>query len=137
MIQVKLKPCHGCKDLKQIWKSQGHEKYCKDCWYKLEKPQPIKPRSNKMQKVMDQYTKKRLAFLAMYPDCLAYLPKCTRSATDIHHKAGRLDNHLNISTWLPVCRSCHQWIEEHPNEAKELGLSESRLNISADETSKN
>jgi len=27
-----------------------------------------------------------------------------------------------------VCRSCHRWIEENPNEAKELGYSENRLN---------
>jgi len=27
-----------------------------------------------------------------------------------------------------VCRNCHTWIETHPEDAKTLGLSESRLN---------
>jgi len=47
-------------------------------------------------------------------------------ATDVHHKHGRGVYHLEISTWLPVCRNCHMWIEEHPAEAYELGFSGSR-----------
>ena len=43
------------------------------------------------------------------------------------NKAGRGENHLRIATWLPVCRTCHTWIELHPIEAKELNLSETRL----------
>lgn len=127
MIQVKLKPCNGCKELKQIWKSHGKKKYCKDCWYKMEKPKPIAPRSVKMQKTMDEYTKKRLAFLALHPLCQARLQSCTQKATDVHHKAGRGEYHNVMSTWLAVCRSCHDWIETHPTEAKELGYSETRL----------
>jgi len=128
MIQIKLKACSGCKDLKQIWKSHGKEKYCKECWYKMEKPKAIPPRSAKMQKTMDEYTKKRTAFMAMYPHCQARLLNCTQNSTDIHHKAGRGENHNVISTWLAVCRSCHQWIELHPEESKELGFSNLRLN---------
>jgi len=127
MIQVKLKACHGCKQMKQIWKSHGKEKYCKECWYKMEKPKPIPPVSKKMKETMDEYSKKRKAFLAMYPYCQARLLSCTQTATDVHHKAGRGDNHNVMSTWLAVCRSCHQWIETNPAEAKELGFSLSRL----------
>lgn len=93
----------------------------------MEKPKPVPARSVKMQKTMDEYTKKRTAFLALHPICQARLIDCTRDATDVHHKAGRGENHNNVSTWLAVCRSCHRWIEEHPVEAKELGLSETRL----------
>jgi hypothetical protein len=32
-----------------------------------------------------------------------------------------------MSTWLGVCASCHEYIELHPNEAKELGFSVNRL----------
>lgn len=128
MIKVKLKTCAGCGEDKHIWKSHGKEKYCKDCWYQLEKPKKISPISKKMQVVMDEYSKKRAAFLIVHPICQAKLVGCTKDATDVHHKAGRGDNHLKISTWLAVCRSCHAWIETHPSEAKELGLSESRLN---------
>jgi hypothetical protein len=78
---------------------------------------------------MDEYSKKRLAFLALYNNCQAKLVGCTGKATDVHHKAGRVsENYLNIQTWLAVCRQCHTWIETNPLEAKELGFSESRLN---------
>jgi predicted HNH restriction endonuclease len=48
-------------------------------------------------------------------------------ATDVHHKKGRGKYHLDTSTWLPVCRNCHEWIETHPEDAKELGYSETRI----------
>lgn len=127
MIQTKLKPCAGCKELKHIWKSHGKEKYCKDCWYKLDAPKKISPVSKKMRETLDEYGKRRAAFLIVHPNCQAKLVGCTGKATDVHHKAGRGENHLKISTWLAVCRSCHSWIEVHPTEAKQLGFSETRL----------
>ena len=128
MMQVKLKKCNGCNDLKHIWKSHGKEKYCKECWYKMEPPKKISPISKKMRETMDEYSKRRAAFLIVHSKCEAKLVGCTGGATDVHHKAGRGENHLKISTWLAVCRSCHTWIETNPAEAKELGLSETRLN---------
>jgi hypothetical protein len=113
--------------MKQIWKSHGKDKYCKECWYGIEKPKPVPARSVKMQKTMDEYTKKRTAFLALHTICQARLQGCTQTATDVHHKAGRGENHNVVSTWLAVCRSCHQWIELNPEESKELGFSENRL----------
>jgi hypothetical protein len=78
---------------------------------------------------MDEYSKKRIAFLALHHNCQAKLVGCTSNATDVHHKIGRIaESFLNIRTWLAVCRSCHKWIEENPKEAKELGFSNSRLN---------
>lgn len=128
MIQAKLKKCAGCDELKHIWKSHGKEKYCKDCWYKKEPPKKIKPVSDKMKVTMDEYTKKRTAFLALYPMCQAKVSDCSVKATDVHHMAGRGDNHNNVSTWIAVCRNCHRWIEENPEDAKALGFSQSRLN---------
>jgi hypothetical protein len=127
MIQAKLKICAGCNQMKHIWKSQGKDKYCKECWYSIEKPKSIAPVSKKMRETIDQYSKIRTAYLVVNPSCKARLQGCTNVATDVHHKAGRGENHLKISTWLPVCRMCHTWIELHPKEAKELGLSETRL----------
>jgi hypothetical protein len=78
---------------------------------------------------MDEYSKKRLAFLALHVTCQAKLVGCTGASTDVHHKAGRVgDNYLNMSKWLALCRNCHSWIETNPEDAKELGYSESRLN---------
>jgi hypothetical protein len=129
MIQAKLKKCAGCSQLKHIWKSEKKEKYCKECWYTIEKPKSISPVSKKRQVEMDEYSKRRLAFLALHTSCQAKLVSCTGKATDVHHKAGRVgDDYLNMNKWLAVCRSCHSWIEINPVEAKELGFSESRLN---------
>jgi hypothetical protein len=128
-ITPKLKKCAGCSQLKHIWKSDKKDKYCKECWYTIEKPKSIAPVSKKRQVAMDEYSKKRLAFLSLHIACQAKLVGCKGSSTDVHHKAGRVgDNYLNMTTWLAVCRDCHTYIETHPEEAKELGLSESRLN---------
>lgn len=129
MLTTKLKTCNGCQQKKTIWKSHGKEKYCKECWYKIEKPKSISPVSNKKKTEMDSYTKLRDAFLFIKPNCEAKLVGCTIKSTDIHHKAGRVgDNYLKVGTWIAVCRSCHRWIEENPDAAKDLGLSQNRLN---------
>ena len=128
-MQQKLKMCRGCQSLKHIWKSDKKDKYCKECWYKIEKPKSIAPVSEKRQVAMDEYSKKRLAFLTLHSSCQAKLVSCTGKATDVHHMAGRVgDNYLNMNTWFAVCRNCHSWIELNPDAAKDLGFSESRLN---------
>jgi len=129
MIQQKLKLCAACNQLKHIWKSDKKDKYCKECWYTIEKPKSIPPVSEKRRSEMDKYALLRELFIKTKPNCQAKLVGCTGVSTDVHHKAGRVgDNYLKMSTWLSVCRSCHSWIENNPAEAKELGFSESRLN---------
>jgi hypothetical protein len=158
MIQVKKKPCDGesCNgSLQYIWKNQGRSRFCKNCWLKLssvevilnpvkstgtspEKRKHIARVSNRMQKLMNGYRRLRILFFQeskncrcqarlheLYPDSGV---RCMEEATDVHHRRGRGIYLLDISTWIPVCRACHAWIEENPNKSKELGLSESRLN---------
>lgn len=49
--------------------------------------------------------------------------KYPRHATDIHHRKGRVGGWLNATeTWLAVCREAHNWIHNHPKEARQLGL---------------
>jgi hypothetical protein len=130
-IQAKLKVCAGCEELKHIWKSHGKEKYCQSCWYNIEKPKSISPVSAKRRVEMDEYSKLRNVFLIAKPYCEAKLVGCTRVSTDVHHKAGRSgNNYLKVGTWAALCRSCHSYIELNPEEAKELGFSQSRLNES-------
>ena len=51
-------------------------------------------------------------------------------ALDVHHSIGRIgDNLLDTSTWVPGCRLCHIYAEEHPKEAYEKGVSKSRHTI--------
>lgn len=97
---------------------------------------PVKKRSAKRQRDAKEYTKLRAAFLIARPRCQACGPfddafgagatwdrhKCAKSC-DVHHKAGRLGgNLLNTTTWMAVCRSCHDWIHAHPSDARKLGL---------------
>ena len=83
----------------------------------------MRQKSKKMQKLDAKYSKLRRD----YPLCQAALPKCTHKSTDVHHKKGRGIYHNNVSTWLSVCRTCHNWIELNPTEAEELGFSLKRI----------
>lgn len=127
MIQAKLKHCAGCNQMKHIWKSHGKEKYCKECWYSIEKPKSIAPISKKRQVEMDEYSVKRNLFLIANPKCQAKLSGCTSDAIDVHHLYSGKDRnkyYLQISTWKAVCRSCHNFIHDHlsAKEAIDLGL---------------
>jgi len=85
--------------------------------------------SLKRQQENRRYTKLRLDYLKDHPYCEAEVQCCGLLATDIHHKKGRGVLLNATQYWLAVCRTCHDWVESHPNQAKELKLSVSRLNI--------
>ena len=40
---------------------------------------------------------------------------------DIHHKAGRGRFYLDVSTFMAVCRECHDYIHKWPKESREKG----------------
>lgn len=80
-----------------------------------------------MSKVNSAYSQERKKYLSNNPMCHAKIYNCTNHATEVHHKKGRGKYHLDTSTWLPVCRNCHDWIENNPEDAKELGYSETRI----------
>ena len=54
---------------------------------------------------------------------------CQLPAVDPHHMKGRGKYLLDTSTWLPVCREHHTYIELNPNWAKANGYSFDRLTI--------
>ena len=133
-MKSKAKPCSKCGKLRIIWKSQGREKLCKSCWSCQSGNKGIKlttkrisPRSSKRVKLDSEYSKLRLAFLYANSMCQAHLPNCGVQATDVHHSKGRGKYYLATNTWVALCRSCHQWLELHPKEAKALGFSQDRL----------
>lgn len=72
------------------------------------------------------YGKERRAFLMLHPLCDACReidPTKQRGSTDVHHRHGRTGkNYLDQSTWLAVCRPCHDWIHTHPGQARAKGL---------------
>ena len=91
MIQPKKKPCNGeaCNgSLQYIWKTQGKQKYCKSCWWKIKgssaevtiahvkqpaktlaKRKMIAPVSNKMQKLLQGYRRLRRLFFQESKNC--------------------------------------------------------------------
>ena len=90
----------------------------------------IRKISRKRAAEQQRYKVARLAFLAEFPICAN--PKCgkdcdppkpPRKATDIHHTRGRIGRlYLNSRYWRPVCRRCHDFINENPAAARALGL---------------
>lgn len=126
-MKVKLKICCACEKPSVIWKNDGGNLFCKNCWY-IKNPVKIPHKSDK-QKTRDMsYALLRKAFLIKNSVCLAKLPGCTGASSEIHHIKGRIGKLLlDISNFLPICRSCHNEVENNPNMAKELKLSKSRL----------
>lgn len=131
---IKLKICSGCDRNKQIWKNlKNRIKLCKECYGKsltgvAKKPKSTAKRiptfSSKMQKKKALYNVMRIKFLDDHPMCKFHHPGiCTQKATEVHHKHSgkdRQEYYLDVTTWLSICRSCHNWLHTHEKEAKEL-----------------
>lgn len=130
--------CDGCKRPQHIWKNvveNGQRlRYCRRCWscqrqeHKPTRVSKPRPRSLKKIKLDKQYSMLRVNFLTLHQHCQAALPGCSRVASEVHHKKGKVGElYLDVRYWLAVCRSCHQWIETHPADAQEKGFSIKRL----------
>jgi hypothetical protein len=137
-MQAKPKQCAGCEELKPIWKNHLGKKYCKDCWYRVEVPKtpsskkPLKPVSDKKDVLDVLYSKLRKEFLNKPENatCFAKLPCCQggfKEELTVHHTKGRGRYYLDTKTWIALCMSCHQWVETHHEEAKEMNLSQHRI----------
>ena len=81
----------------------------------------IKPKSAK-QAVEDRtYAHLCKLFLTSHPFC----QRCKKAPScDVHHKKGRGKNHNNVTTWAALCRFCHEWCHQHPNQARQDGFLE-------------
>jgi len=130
-MQAKLKECDGCGKTTVIWKNHEGFRYCKYCWScqkhsdTAEKPtNPAIPRVSSKRKKKDQeYLKLREKHLLVNNLCQVMVNGCTNNATDIHHTyagSNRDAFYLVQSTWLAVCRNCHDWIHAHPTEARTM-----------------
>lgn len=127
-MKPKKKECSGCGEITYIWKNQSGERYCKYCWSSQQAKQgtkkptmPIRAVSPKRKKKDEEYSKLRKRYLEENPLCKGRITGCTHNATDIHHKYNGKDRdvyYLIQSTWMPVCRNCHNWIHLNPKEAR-------------------
>lgn len=92
----------------------------------VKKPYRIKPVSDKQKKRLAVYRKEKALFLEEVTVC--QFPGCESTYATLHHARGRIgDNLTNRETFRNLCWVHHNWAEEHPEEAKALNLSESRL----------
>lgn len=100
--------------------------YCKVHQYLRsdKKKKKIRPYSKKRQKENRRYSELSKEFLE---EKICEFPGCELPATDVHHGRGRGIYFLDVTTWKGLCREHHSHIETHPDEAKELNLSASRL----------
>jgi hypothetical protein len=80
----------------------------------------LRSMSPKKQAQMEEYFPRAVAFKKRKPICEVCRKRKTK---DVHHRAGRLGpNLLDEDTWTAVCRRCHDWIHDHPKEARAAGL---------------
>jgi hypothetical protein len=79
----------------------------------------LRPMSKKREAASKEYTAKRSLFLQQRPAC----ERCQRRPSrDVHHVEGRYNGaYLDASTWKAVCRACHDWIHQHPSDARASG----------------
>jgi hypothetical protein len=134
MIKAKLKECDGCGKPSIIWKNHEGFKYCKYCWScqnAINKDDTQKPTdykiplvSSKKKKKDAEYLQLREKFLTKNPICQVSVAGCMHGSTDVHHTyagSNRDAFYLVQSTWLSVCRHCHNHIHNNPAEARVLG----------------
>lgn len=106
----------------------------------LRRPEPkgkaprkrIRKVSAKRAKDMRVYSVRRVEFLEKHMLCEmpwgvrrdgnAGLHFSETRSCDVHHRFKRGKFYLDESTWMAVCRPCHDWIHAHPSEARTLGL---------------
>ena len=132
-MKIKLKECYGCGKPSIIWKNHEGFRYCKYCWSchnsnntELQKPtiSGIPRVSPKRAKQEQEYLKLRARYLTENALCKVKVKDCMHNATDIHHTRAGADRdvyYLIQSTWIPICRKCHNWVHEHPEEARTMG----------------
>lgn len=81
---------------------------------------PLRPRSTKTVALLRERRKMIAALFPGRPACV----RCGESADDVHEpkfrsRGGAVTDPVNA---VPVCRTCHDWIHEHPAAARKLKL---------------
>ncbi|VXC99527.1 hypothetical protein [Sphingobacterium multivorum] len=130
MIKRKTSECVGCGKVRQIYAKH----LCPYCYEKQRKktplPKPTKPipkLSKTRKKELPIYSKKAKEHKEKYPYCQAKLEGCTHFTEETHHMKGRGKYYLDESTFLSLCKNCHDIITEHSAFAIREGFSISRL----------
>jgi hypothetical protein len=127
VIKRKKKKCSGCGNDKYLY-ARG---MCIECDRaanpvkhgiqpsKPKKRKRINPVSDKLAEERKKYRPLRDKYMKNHPNC--EFKGCTRSSQDLHHTQRRGKNLCNVATFMAVCRIHHDWIEENPIEAGDMG----------------
>lgn len=93
----------------------------------ISKPKkPIAKFSTKKLNELKEYRKLRDKYFKENPIC--QFPGCHSTEISLHHARGRIGANLtDISTFRSLCLTHHRFVEENPEEAIKLGLSEKRI----------
>ncbi len=86
------------------------------------KRSPLRKVSKAHAKELRVYSVLAKRFKERHEHCEARLEGCTVRTTDVHHVLGRGKYLLVESTWLAVCRHCHEAIHQNPNFARTVNL---------------
>lgn len=89
----------------------------------------LKPVSEKRKKESVVYAQKVRAYQIEHPFCevcsiinTVAPVACEQRVQDNHHMMGRGKYYLDERFFRSACRPGHQWIEDHKNTAREMGL---------------
>lgn len=90
---------------------------------------PVNKVSDKQKERLEIYNARVKEWKVENPKCKATINEfCTKETQDNHHMKGKIGELLfDEKYWLPCCRSCHDYIGQHPLDALKRGLSLSRL----------
>jgi hypothetical protein len=129
-MQVKLKKCRECSTEFKPFKTT--DKYCsfecanlnkkpsaKKVYPAKKKQKRIKPISDSMAEKLVEYRKVRDEYMSEHEVC--EFEDCEKLANDLHHKASRGKHLSDVTTFMAVCRSHHNWIHDNPKTSRELG----------------
>lgn len=88
---------------------------------------PLRRRSKKRESAHREYLRWREGAMLRRPNCeLRWSKDCWGRATDVHHVIKRSQGAPLIpkfeEDWMPVCRPCHNRVDQYPEEAKERGF---------------
>ena len=88
---------------------------------KIQQKYFVPPRSKRMSGMVRGYRKLAEQYIAHARTCQR--AGCGRPARDIHHTRGRAGSLLSDwRYWMALCRPCHDWVAEHPVDARSEGL---------------
>lgn len=71
--------------------------------------------SESLEAKLKVYRPLRDKYMREHPECEI----CNNPSQDLHHKAGRGKFLSDVTTFMAVCRRCHNYIHENPKKSRE------------------